>query len=174
MKGDMDLKAHIRSIPDFPQPGILFRDITPVLKSPQAFTYVIDEFSKHYSGQRIDAVVGIEARGFLFAAPLSLKLGLPLVPVRKEGKLPFNTNSASYALEYGQSTVEIHTDAISDGQRVLVLDDLLATGGTLAATAKLVESSGGVVAGAAVVIELAELRGRELLKGYDVLSLITY
>jgi adenine phosphoribosyltransferase len=168
------IKAHIRDVPDFPQPGILFRDITPLLKSPDAFADVIDRFAERYADQEIGAIVGIEARGFLFAAPLALRLGKPFVPVRKEGKLPFRTIKVNYSLEYGQSAVEVHTDAINEGQRVLILDDLLATGGTLAATAKLIENTGGVVAGVAVVIELADLKGRDVLEGYDVLSLVTY
>lgn len=170
----MVIKAHIRDVPDFPQPGILFRDITPLLKSPDAFADVIDRFAERYADQEIGAIVGIEARGFLFAAPLALRLGKPFVPVRKEGKLPFRTIKVNYSLEYGQSAVEVHTDAINEGQRVLILDDLLATGGTLAATAKLIENTGGVVAGVAVVIELADLKGRDVLEGYDVLSLVTY
>jgi adenine phosphoribosyltransferase len=168
------IKAHIRDVPDFPQSGILFRDITPLLKSPDAFADVIDRFAERYADQEIGAIVGIEARGFLFAAPLALRLGKPFVPVRKEGKLPFRTIKVNYSLEYGQSAVEVHTDAINEGQRVLILDDLLATGGTLAATAKLIEKTGGVVAGVAVVIELADLKGRDVLEGYDVLSLVTY
>lgn len=170
----MDVKAHIRDIPDFPQPGILFRDITPLLQSPDAFADVIDRLAERYADQEIGAIVGIEARGFLFAAPLALRLGKPFVPVRKEGKLPFRTIKVNYSLEYGQSAVEVHTDAIDEGQRVLILDDLLATGGTLAATAKLIEKTGGVVAGVAVVIELSDLKGRDVLEGYDVLSLVTY
>ena len=167
----MVIKAHIRDVPDFPQSGILFRDITPLLKSPDAFADVIDRFAERYADQEIGAIVGIEARGFLFAAPLALRLGKPFVPVRKEGKLPFRTIKLNYSLEYGQSAVEVHTDAINKGQRVLILDDLLAT---LAATAKLIEKTGGVVAGVAVVIELADLKGRDVLEGYDVLSLVTY
>jgi adenine phosphoribosyltransferase len=170
----LDVKAHIRDIPDFPQPGILFRDITPLLQSPDAFADVIDRLAERYADQEIGAIVGIEARGFLFAAPLALRLGKPFVPVRKEGKLPFRTIKVNYSLEYGQSAVEVHTDAIDEGQRVLILDDLLATGGTLAATAKLIEKTGGVVAGVAVVIELSDLKGRDVLEGYDVLSLVTY
>ena len=170
----MVIKAHIRDVPDFPQSGILFRDITPLLKSPDAFADVIDRFAERYADQEIGAIVGIEARGFLFAAPLALRLGKPFVPGRKEGKLPFRTIKLNYSLEYGQSAVEVHTDAINKGQRVLILDDLLATGGTLAATAKLIEKTGGVVAGVAVVIELADLKGRDVLEGYDVLSLVTY
>ena len=170
----MDLKAFIREIPDFPQPGILFRDITPLLKSPAAFRYVIDRFVERYSGSPVDSVFGIEARGFLFAAPLALRLDKPLVPVRKEGKLPFETTGVKYALEYGEAVVEVHSDAIVPGQKVLLIDDVLATGGTLAAAARLVEQSGGQVAGMAVVIELLDLPGRDRLRGYDLFSLLEY
>ena len=170
----MDLKQYIRDIPDFPTPGILFRDITPLLQKPDAFRYVIDCFVERYAGEEIDAIIGIEARGFLIGAPLAYRLGKAFVPVRKEGKLPFETRSVSYALEYGQNVVEVHTDAIVRGQRVLIMDDLLATGGTLAAGARLVEDMGGQIAGLAVVIELNDLDGRETLSGYDVFSLVQY
>ena len=170
----MDLREYIRDVPDFPEPGILFRDITPLLQSPEAFDHVIDRFSNAYSDRGVDAVCGIEARGFLFAAPLALRLGKPMVPVRKAGKLPSRTVSVTYSLEYGEAEVEMHADAVCDGQRVLIVDDVLATGGTLAAAAKLVAASGAVVTGAAVLIELADLGGRKALDGCDVLSLITY
>ena len=170
----MELKEYVREIPDFPRPGILFRDITPLLKSPEAYGHVIDTFGQRYAGQPIDLVLGIEARGFLFAAPLALSLRKPFVPVRKEGKLPSETHSVKYALEYGDSAVEVHTDAIVPGQRVLVLDDLLATGGTMAACARLVDAAGGQVAGLAVVVELLDLRGRDRLRGYDVYSMVQY
>ena len=170
----MELKDYIREIPDFPRQGILFRDITPLLKEPNALRYVIDAFEQRYADRPIDVVIGIEARGFLFAAPLALRLEKPLVPVRKEGKLPFETLAVKYALEYGDSAVEVHTDAIVPGQRVLVVDDLLATGGTLAAAARLVEATGGELAGLAVVVELVDLRGRERLRGYDLTSLVQY
>ena len=170
----MELKDYIREIPDFPRQGILFRDITPLLKEPNAFRYVIDAFEQRYLDRPIDVVIGIEARGFLFAAPLAFRLEKPLVPVRKEGKLPFETLAVKYALEYGDSAVEVHTDAIVPGQRVLVVDDLLATGGTLAAAARLVEATGGELAGLAVVVELVDLRGRERLRGYDLTSLVQY
>ena len=163
----MELKDYIREVPDFPRQGILFRDITPLLKEPNAFRYVIDAFEQRYVDRPIDVVIGIEARGFLFAAPLAFRLEKPLVPVRKEGKLPFETLAVKYALEYGDSAVEVHTDAIVPGQRVLVVDDLLATGGTLAAAARLVEATGGELAGLAVVVELVDLRGRERLRGYE-------
>ena len=170
----MDLKEYIRDIPDFPREGILFKDITPLLGDPGAFGHVIDELEQHYKDQSVDVVTGIEARGFLFAAPLALRLGKPLVPVRKEGKLPFETLAVKYALEYGDSAVELHIDAIATGQRVLIVDDLLATGGTLAAAARLVQESGGEVAGLATVVELGDLGGRDRLKGFDLLSLVQY
>ena len=170
----MELKDYIREIPDFPRQGILFRDITPLLKEPNAFRYVIDAFEQRYVDRPIDVVIGIEARGVLFAAPLAFRLEKPLVPVRKEGELPFETLAVKYALEYGDSAVEVHTDAIVPGQRVLVVDDLLATGGTLAAAARLVEATGGELAGLAVVVELVDLRGRERLRGYDLTSLVQY
>ena len=170
----MELKDYIRDIPDFPRPGILFRDITPLIKSPDAFRYVIDRLADHYTGWAIDVIVGVESRGFLFAAPLALRLEKSLVPVRKKGKLPFETNSVKYALEYGESTLELHKDAVSHNQRVLIVDDLLATGGTLAACSRLVEISGAQVVGTAVLIELTGQNGRSRLKGYNVLSLVQY
>ena len=170
----MNLKDHIRDVPDFPEPGILFKDITPLLKTPVALRYVIDRFVEHYRNRPVDVILGIEARGFLFAAPLALQLGKPLVPVRKKGKLPFTTHSVEYALEYGEAAVEVHTDAIAPGQRVLLVDDVLATGGTLAAGAQLIEAVGGQVAGLAVLVELVDLHGRDLLGGHDLLSLVQY
>ena len=170
----MDLKPYIRDIPDFPSPGILFRDITPLLKDPTAFRYVIDCFADKYTGTPIDTVVAVEARGLLFGAPLAYKLGKPLVPARKQGKLPAKTMRAEYSLEYGTNVVEIHADAILPGQGVLVVDDLLATGGTIAATAQLVQEAGARVESVALLIELTELGGRERLHGYDVFSLMQY
>ncbi len=170
----MDLRQYIRDIPDFPVEGILFRDITPLMQEPTAFKYVIDRMAEHYEGQGVDVILGIEARGFLIGAPLAYKLGKPFVPVRKEGRLPYETKSVKYALEYGQNVVEVHTDAVSRGQRAVILDDLLATGGTMAAGAELVESMGGEVAGLAAVIELIDLDGRERLSGYGVYSLVQY
>ena len=140
----MNLKAWIREIPDFPKPGILFKDITPLLKEPEAFSYAVDRMADHCVRKAVDVVAGVEARGFLFAAPLAVKLSKPLVPLRKAGKLPYDTHRTSYALEYGEAAVEVHTDAIAPGSRVLIVDDLLATGGTLAACVSLVESSGGM------------------------------
>ena len=170
----MNLKDYIRDVPDFPSPGILFRDITPLLNAPEAFNATIDMFSERYADAGIDTIVGIESRGFLFAAPLSYKLGIPFVPIRKKGKLPYDTHTVSYALEYGSDAVEVHVDAISKGSRVLIVDDLLATAGTLAASVTLIEQAGGDVAGLAVVIELTDLNGRDRLCGYDIHALIQY
>ena len=170
----MNLKDYIRDVPDFPTPGILFRDITPLLKDPKAFRSTIDMFAERYADAQIDVVVGIESRGFLFAAPLSYRLGIPFVPIRKQGKLPYDTHKVTYALEYGSDAVEVHVDAISTGSKTLIVDDLLATGGTMAASAKLIEQVGGEVAGLAVVIELTDLNGRAMLSGYDVHALVKY
>jgi adenine phosphoribosyltransferase len=168
------VRSLIREIPDFPKPGILFRDITPVLDSPEAFRAVIDRWSEDYLESDIHLIVGIESRGFLFGAPLAYKMGLPFVPVRKPGKLPGDTVSVVYELEYGTDRVEIHRDAIREGQRVLVVDDLLATGGTMEAACRLVEEVGGTVAGVACLIELTELGGREKLGGRDIAVLVSY
>ena len=170
----MDLNSYIREIPDFPQPGILYRDITPLLKDVVAFRYVIDRLSDRFQGNQLDVIVAIESRGFLFGAPLAYKLGIPMVPARKPGKLPAKTHKAEYTLEYGKSSMEIHVDAVGPGQKALLLDDLLATGGTLEASAKLVEMSGGVVQAIGVIIELTELQGRHRLEGYDICSLVQY
>ena len=170
----MDLKRYIRDIPDYPQPGILFRDITPLLQTTAAFKYAVEEMGARFESSGLDAIAGIESRGFLFAAPLAYGLGLPLVIVRKKGKLPFHTHTQGYTLEYGTDALEVHTDSISTGDRILVADDLLATGGTLAATAKLIARAGGVVAGFGVVVELSELGGREALEPHRTEALITY
>jgi adenine phosphoribosyltransferase len=170
----MQLKALIREIPDFPVPGIIFRDITPLLRDRKAFKYVIDQLAARFRDDPLDVIVAVESRGFLFGAPLAHKLGMPLVPVRKPGKLPAATYTTEFALEYGNSTLELHTDGINAGERVLVVDDLLATGGTLAASARLVEMAGGKVGGIGVIIELTQLEGRRQLAGYDVYSLLTY
>ena len=170
----MNLKDYIRDIPDFPEPGILFRDITPLLRNADAFSYTIDELAKRYQDQDVDAIVAIESRGFIFGAPLACRLSTPLVPVRKEGKLPGDTVSAEYVLEYGSNTVEMHKGDVAPGDRVLIIDDLLATGGTLAAAAQLVEDSGGEVIGMGLVIELEDLGGRNTLGAYDIYSLIQY
>ena len=170
----MDLKPYIRAVPDFPKPGILFRDITPLLQDVDAFKNVIGLFVDRYRNSRIDAVVAVESRGFVFGAPLAYEMGVPIVPARKEGKLPSATHRAEYTLEYGKAAMEIHVDAVAPGQRVLLLDDLLATGGTLEASAKLVEMAGGEVEDIGVVIELLDLNGRRRLEDYDVFSLLQY
>ncbi len=170
----MNLKEFIRDIPDFPEPGILFRDITPLLASPAAFDYAIEKLAEQCREPDFDIVVAVESRGFIFGAPLARQLGKPLAPVRKAGKLPANTFSVEYDLEYGSNVLEIHTDAIAPGQRTLIVDDLLAIGGTLAAAAQLVEACGGITARLAVVIELGFLNGRSRLAGRDVVSLIQY
>ncbi|MEJ7763136.1 MAG: adenine phosphoribosyltransferase [Thermomicrobiales bacterium] len=167
------LRRHIRDIPDFPQPGILFRDITPLLGHGEVFRDLIDVMVTRYRGT-IDAVVAIESRGFIFGAPLAYALGIGLIPVRKSGKLPGRTLSEDYALEYGTATLEIHQDAISPAQRILLVDDLLATGGTARAAATLVERLGGEVVGVFVLAELSALGGRDALVGLDVTSLIVY
>ena len=168
-----DIEGLIRDIADFPEPGVVFKDITPVLANPAAFAAVVDHFVDRYTRRPVDAIVGVDARGFLLAAPVAYRLGLPLVPVRKEGKLPFTTHSVAYELEYGRNVVEMHTDALEAGHRVAILDDLLATGGTLAAAAELVEKGGGEVAELGVVIELASLGGRRVLGERPVHTLIS-
>src|SRR5277367_6652159 len=169
-----NLKHHIREIPDFPKPGILFYDITTLLKNAAGFRAVIDGLKTQYEGLQVDTVLGIEARGFIFAPALAYALNAGFVPVRKPKKLPGETTRITYDLEYGTDTLEIHKDAIGDGHRVLIVDDLLATGGTASAVAKLVEQMGGIVAGLGFVIELTFLHGREKLNGHDVFSLIQY
>src|ERR687885_3033415 len=166
-----DLKALIREVPDFPKPGINFYDITTLLKHPQGLRRTVDALAEQFAGERVDTVIGIEARGFIFAPALAYHMGAGFVPVRKPRKLPAECASISYDLEYGQDTLEIHRDAISQGHRVLIADDLLATGGTARAVIDLVESLGGAVAGLAFVVELEFLPGRERLAGYDVRSL---
>lgn len=168
------LEDHIRDIPDFPQQGVLFKDITPLLQDAAAFRSALDRLAAHYSGANIQAVVGVESRGFILGAPLAYLLNCGFVPVRKFGKLPSETVSVEYALEYGTNVVEMHVDAIQPGQRVLVVDDLLATGGTVAAAIDLVEKLGGHIAGIAFLVELTFLKGRERFKGQDVFALIKY
>ena len=168
-----DYKRLIRDIPDFPVPGVLFRDITPLLGDAQAFRAAIQDLAAPFRDARIDQVVAIEARGYLLGAPLALELGAGFVPVRKVGKLPFETFRAEYALEYGEAAIEMHRDGLLDHHRVLLVDDVLATGGTMAATISLVEQSGATVVGIAVLIELSALDGRSALKGHDFLSLLT-
>ena len=164
----------IRNIPDFPIPGVQFKDITPLLADAAAFRTVIDQFTERYAAANVDIVVGIEARGYIFAAPLAYRLGAGLVPVRKPGKLPAETIQVEYSLEYGTNTLAMHRDAFSHGTRVLLMDDLLATGGTIRAAADLVEQLGGKVVELAFVIELTFLSGRERLANYPVFSLVQY
>jgi adenine phosphoribosyltransferase len=168
------LKKLIREIPDFPKPGILFYDITTLLKDKRGFATLIDALSEHYIEKEIDLVLGMEARGFIFGPALAYRLNAGFVPVRKPGKLPAETAKVQYELEYGTNSLEIHKDAIKEGQRVLIVDDLLATGGTAAATVGLAQSLGAEIAGLAFVVELDFLRGREKLQGADVFSLLHY
>ena len=168
------LKALVRDVPDFPQEGIVFKDITPLLADPIAFSTVIDLIVVHFGRGNVDKVVGIEARGFILASPVAYHFGAGFVPVRKKDKLPWETESADYALEYGTATLEVHRDAVTPGERVLIVDDVLATGGTAAATAQLVERIGGKVIGIACLIELGFLNGRDKLERHDLFSLITY
>lgn len=170
----MDLASTIRSVSDFPIQGVLFYDITTLLKNPAALRGSIDQLVQHYQAAKVDLVVGMESRGFIFGTPLAYLLGVGFVPVRKPGKLPAETIAESYDLEYGRNTLEIHKDAIAKGQRVLIIDDLLATGGTAKATCSLVEKLGGEVAGLAFMIELTYLNGRDKLAGYEVFSLLKY
>ena len=168
------LKKLIREVPDFPKKGILFYDITTLLKDKLGFARLIDALSEHYIGKEIDLVLGMEARGFIFGPALAYRLNAGFVPVRKPGKLPAETEKVSYDLEYGSNSLEMHKDAIEPGQRVLIVDDLLATGGTAVATAKLASGLGAQIAGLAFVVELDFLRGREKLAKYDVFSLLRY
>ena len=168
------LKELIREVPDFPKPGINFYDITTLLKHPEGFRQTVDALSKQFRGERIDAVVGIEARGFIFAPAIAYHLGAGFVPARKPGKLPSECATVSYDLEYGQDALQMHSDAVGSGHRVLIADDLLATGGTARAVVDLVERMGGEVVGLAFVVELEFLPGRQKLGGYDVRSLIKY
>ncbi|GIW79495.1 MAG: adenine phosphoribosyltransferase [Gemmatales bacterium] len=170
----MDLKAYIRDIPDFPKPGILFRDITPLLAEPAAFQSAIDQLCAHYADREIDGVAAAEARGFLFAAPMALRMKKPLVPLRKPGKLPYRTHSLQYELEYGSAELQVHVDGVPEGSRILLVDDLLATGGTVEAGCRLVEKAGGKVAGCAFLVELTFLNGRQRLAPHEVFSLIQF
>lgn len=170
----MDLKPFIRDVPDFPKPGIVFKDITPLLADPIAFSTVIDLIVVHFGRGNVDKVVGIEARGFILAAPVAYHFGAGYVPVRKKGKLPWETESEEYSLEYGTAELEIHRDSIKAGERVLIVDDVLATGGTARATAQLVERVDGRVVGIACLLELGFLDGRSKLDDYDLFSLITF
>jgi adenine phosphoribosyltransferase len=169
-----DLKKLIREVPDYPKPGILFYDLTTILKDKQGFHNLVDQLCDHYKGHTIDVVAGIEARGFIFAPALAYRLGAGFVPVRKPKKLPAKTRAVSYALEYGTDSLELHEDAIKPGDRVIICDDLLATGGTAAATVSLIQELGGKVEGLAFAVELTFLNGRKKLPGLDVFSLIRY
>ncbi len=170
----MDLKQLIRQVPDFPKKGINFIDVTTVLQDPQALRYVVQQMAGYFRGKSIDVIVGIESRGFIFGAPLAYELGLGFVVVRKPGKLPAEKVRVEYQLEYGTDALEMHRDAIRPGMRVLLVDDLLATGGTIAAAARLVEQLGGVVAGFAFLVELEFLHGRQKLGDQDILALVKY
>ncbi len=174
MTDALDLKPHIRTIPDFPKPGIRFRDITPLLATPRVFRSVIQCLADHFRDSHVTAVLAAEARGFIFAAPLALELNAAFIPVRKPGKLPFDTHSFHYELEYGTDSLEMHTDAVTENDTVLLLDDLLATGGTMEACLRMTEKAGAKVAGVAFIIELDDLPGRAKLEGYDVFSLVHY
>jgi adenine phosphoribosyltransferase len=169
-----ELRALVRDVPDFPQEGIVFKDITPLLADELAFSTVIDLIVVHFGRGNVDKVVGIEARGFILASPVAYHFGAGFVPVRKKDKLPWDTEAVEYALEYGTATLEIHKDAVAPGERVLIVDDVLATGGTARATVDLVERIGGKVVGLAFLIELGFLNGRSRLDGYDHLSLLDY
>lgn len=170
----MDLKERIRVIENFPKEGISFKDVTTLLQDKEALKYTIDKIADYLKDKNIDIVVGPEARGFLFGVPVAYAIGAGFVPVRKKGKLPYDTISVNYDLEYGSDELEIHKDAIKPGQRVAIVDDLLATGGTIGSVAKLVEQIGGVVVTANFVIELKELNGKSKLEGYDIMSLVEY
>ena len=170
----IDLKRYIRDIPDWPKEGILFRDITPLLLNPKAFAAAIDALSADFTEMGVEYVAAVEARGFIFGSAVAEKLGAGFVPIRKKGKLPWQTESITYDLEYGTDTLQVHRDAVESGGKVLMVDDLLATGGTMAAACKLIEKIGGTVAGIAFVIELAGLQGREKIADYKVTSIISY
>lgn len=170
----MELKTIIRDIPDFPEKGIIFRDITPILQNPEALKESINKMAEMSNSYEYDIIAGPESRGFIFGVPLAYKLSKGFIPIRKKGKLPFDTISKEYSLEYGTNTIEMHKDAIKKGQKVLIVDDLLATGGTAKAIAEMIEEASGIVAGFIFLIELGALNGRELLKGYDVYSVVKY
>ncbi|MDM5330888.1 adenine phosphoribosyltransferase [Neobacillus sp. CF12] len=170
----MDLKQFIAIVPDYPKPGITFKDITPLMNDGEAYKYATDQIVSYAKDKQIDLIVGPEARGFIIGCPVAYSLGIGFAPVRKEGKLPRDTVKVSYGLEYGSDVLTIHKDAIQPGQRVLITDDLLATGGTIEATIQLVEQLGGVVAGIAFLIELTYLEGRKKLEGYDIMTLMNY
>lgn len=168
------LKGRIRDVPDFPSPGIVFRDLTPLLGDAEALRFTVDALADAFAGRRIDKVVGVEARGFILAAPVAYRLGAGFVPVRKPGKLPWRTESEEYALEYGVDRLELHADGVASGEQVLIVDDVIATGGTARATVRLVERLGATVSGLGFLVELTFLAGREKLDGHDIVSLVTY
>ncbi len=168
------LRGRIRDVPDFPSPGIVFRDLTPLLGDPEALRFAVDALADAFAGRRIDKVVGVEARGFILGAPVAYRLNAGFVPVRKPGKLPWRTESEEYALEYGTDRLELHADGVAAGEQVLIIDDVIATGGTARATVQLVERLGATVAGLGFLVELTFLAGREKLDGHDVVSLVTY
>jgi adenine phosphoribosyltransferase len=171
---ELELRNYIVEVPDFPKPGISFKDITPVLKSPEAYRFVIDRMYDEFKDRGVDLVLGVESRGFFFGAPLAVKLGRGFIPVRKPGKLPRERISASYALEYGVDALEVHRDAVRDGQKVVLVDDVLATGGTIAACAQLVRKLGGEVVGVSFLMELSFLMGRQKLEGEEVFAVVKY
>lgn len=170
----IDLRDYIRDVPDFPRPGILFKDITPLMADPRAFAAAIDGLADHFAARPIDAVAAAEARGFIFGAPLALRLGVGFIPIRKPGKLPAATLSVEYQLEYGTDVLHVHSDALTPGRRVLLLDDVLATGGTIVACQDLVTKAGATVVACAFVVELGFLKGRERLGNVEVFSLVRY
>ncbi|MHC4618916.1 MAG: adenine phosphoribosyltransferase [Planctomycetota bacterium] len=170
----IDLKEYIRSIPDWPKPGILFRDITPLLRDPKALAAAVDALCADYADAGIEYVAAVEARGFIFGAAVAERLGAGFVPIRKKGKLPFKTETVTYDLEYGTDTLEVHLDAIEKGSKILMVDDLLATGGTMAAACKLIEKIGGRITGITFLIELSDLAGRKKLSAYKLTTVISF
>ncbi|GAX01914.1 adenine phosphoribosyltransferase [Secundilactobacillus hailunensis] len=170
----MDLKKYVATVPDYPEPGVMFRDISPLMSDGKAYRYATDQLVDYARSKNVDMIVGPEARGFIVGCPVAYELGIGFAPARKEGKLPRETVKATYDLEYGKSALYMHKDAVKPGQRVLVTDDLLATGGTIGATIKLVEDLGGIVVGTAFIIELKDLHGRDKINGYDIFSLMEF
>ncbi len=170
----MDLKKTIRTVPNWPIEGVMFRDITTLMQNPDAFSEACDRFYDRYKDEKIDKIVGIDARGFIFGSVLAYKLGVGFVPVRKQGKLPYKSINEEYSLEYGTATIEVHEDAISKGEKVVIVDDLIATGGTIAATINLVEKLGGEVLECAFIVELPDLKGRELIKDKKIFTLVEF
>jgi adenine phosphoribosyltransferase len=168
------IKDLVRDVPDFPKPGVIFKDITPLLADAEGFASCVEALSQRFAGSGVDKVIGVEARGFIIAAPVAYRLGAGFVPARKKGKLPWQVHADTYELEYGVETLEVHVDAVLEGERVLIVDDVLATGGTAAATLRLAEGLGGVVAGFGCVLELGFLGGRQRLVGVDVEALVSY